>query len=71
MGSFSWIHWVLVIGVAALLFGGRGKLSSLMGDAAKGIKAFRDGLKGEDAVDDKPLSTPLPRTDSEKDKIVS
>jgi hypothetical protein len=40
-------------------------------DAAKGIKAFRDGLKGEDAVDDKPLSTPLPRTDSEKDKIVS
>jgi sec-independent protein translocase protein TatA len=53
------------------MFGGRGKLSSLMGDAAKGIKAFRDGLKGEDAVDDKPLSTPLPRTDSEKDKIVS
>ena len=71
MGSFSWIHWVLVIGIAALLFGGRGKLSSLMGDAAKGIKAFRDGLKGDDAVDDKAASTPLPRTDVEKDKIVS
>jgi hypothetical protein len=30
---------------AALLFGGRGGLSSVIGDAAKGIRAFRDGLK--------------------------
>ena len=71
MGGMSWIHWVIVIAVVALLFGGRGKLSGLMGDAAKGIKAFRDGLKTED---DKPVETPaqpLPRTESEKDKIVS
>lgn len=71
MGGMSWIHWVIVIAVVALLFGGRGKLSGLMGDAAKGIKAFRDGLKSED---DKPVETPaqpLPRTDAEKDKIVS
>ena len=61
MGSFSWIHWVLVIGVVALLFGGRGKLSGLMGDAAKGIKAFRDGLKneGDDKVEEE-VATPLP-----------
>lgn len=66
MGSMSWVHWLIVIGVGAVLFGGGGKLSALMGDAAKGIRAFRDGLKGEDA----PKSTdapaaPLPRTDKE------
>ena len=49
MGSFSIWHWIVVIAVVALLFGGRGKLSGLMGDAAKGIRAFRDGLKDEDA----------------------
>ncbi len=47
MGSMSWIHWVIVIAVVALLFGGRGKLSGIMGDAAKGIKAFKDGLKDD------------------------
>ena len=48
MGSFSIWHWVIVIAVVMLLFGGRGKLSALMGDAAKGIRAFRDGLKNDD-----------------------
>ena len=70
MGSFSIWHWLIVLAVVALLFGGRGKLSGLMGDAAKGIKAFRDGLKGEDTVEEKPAQ-PLPRNESEKDKIVS
>ena len=72
MGGLSWVHWVIVIGVAALLFGGGGKLSGLMGDAAKGIRAFRDGLKGEDEVADKSSSsTPLPRTEREKDETRS
>ena len=48
MGSLSPMHWIIILVVAALVFGGRGKLSGLMGDAAKGIKAFRDGLKEED-----------------------
>ena len=48
MGSFSIWHWLIVLLGVALLFGGRGKLSGLMGDAAKGIRAFRDGLKDED-----------------------
>ena len=48
LGSFSPIHWVIVLGVAAVVFGGRGKLSSIMGDAAKGVRAFRDGLKGDE-----------------------
>ena len=70
MGSMSWIHWVIVIAVVALLFDGKGKLSGLMGDAAKGIKAFREGLKNED--DGKGPSdgtSSLPRTDAEKDEL--
>ncbi|PTS90163.1 MULTISPECIES: twin-arginine translocase TatA/TatE family subunit [unclassified Caulobacter] len=67
MGSMSWIHWVIVIGVVALLFGGRGKLSGIMGDAAKGIKAFKDGLKDEEVADAKSAGV-LPKTEAEKEK---
>ncbi len=48
MGSFSVWHWLIVAVIVLVLFGGRGKLSSIMGDAAKGIKAFQKGLKDED-----------------------
>ncbi len=67
MGAMSWVHWVIVLGVAALVFGGRGKLSSVMGDAAKGIRAFRDGLKGEDEVAAETVSKPLPKVEAEKE----
>ena len=55
MGGLSPIHWLIVIGVGAVVFGGRGKLSGIMGDAAKGIRAFKDGLK-----DDQPAATAPP-----------
>ena len=45
MGSLSIWHWLLVIAVGVLLFGGKGKVSSVMGDFAKGIKAFKAGMK--------------------------
>jgi sec-independent protein translocase protein TatA len=57
MGSFSIWHWLIVLVVVALLFGGRGKLSGLMGDAAKGIRAFRDGLKDDDGKTDAPAKS--------------
>jgi sec-independent protein translocase protein TatA len=50
MGSLSIWHWLLVIGVAAVVFGGRGKISGVMGDFAKGIKAFKAGMKDEDEI---------------------
>jgi sec-independent protein translocase protein TatA len=37
-------HWIIVAVVVMLLFGGRGKISSLMGDFAQGIKAFKKGM---------------------------
>jgi sec-independent protein translocase protein TatA len=48
------VHWLIVIGVAVLLFGGRGKLSGIMGDFAKGIKAFKSGMKEEDTAGNGP-----------------
>lgn len=45
MGGLSPWHWMVIVFVALLVFGGRGKLSGLMGDAARGIKTFRDELK--------------------------
>jgi sec-independent protein translocase protein TatA len=48
MGSLSIWHWLLVLGVGVLLFGGKGKISSVMGDFAKGIKAFKSGMKEPD-----------------------
>ena len=67
MGSLGPIHWIIVAVVVLLLFGGRGKLSGLMGDAAKGIRAFKDGLKGDDAPETKTES--LPRTEREKEEV--
>jgi sec-independent protein translocase protein TatA len=49
MGSLSIWHWLLVILVVVLLFG-RGKISDLMGDVAKGIKSFKKGLSEDEAA---------------------
>jgi sec-independent protein translocase protein TatA len=49
MGSFSIWHWMVVLLVVLLLFGG-GKVSSLMGDFAKGIKAFKKNMAEPDDV---------------------
>lgn len=46
MGSFSVWHWMVVLLVVLLLFGG-GKVSSLMGDFAKGIKSFKKNMADE------------------------
>jgi sec-independent protein translocase protein TatA len=49
MGSLSIWHWALVILVIMLLFG-RGKISDLMGDVAKGIKSFKKGMADDEPV---------------------
>ena len=54
MGSMSIWHWIIVLAVGLLLFGGRGKISELMGDFAKGIKSFKKGLAEEDKPEDDP-----------------
>ena len=45
MGSFGIWHWLILLVVVALVFGGKGKISNIMGDVASGIRNFKDGLK--------------------------
>jgi len=47
MGIGSWWHWVIVLVVVLLLFGGKGKISSMMGDFGKGLKSFKKNMKDE------------------------
>ena len=78
MGSLSIWHWLLFLAVALLMFGGSGKISSIMGDVAKGIKSFKKGMseddtptpapkhiEGQRAPDATPISTPT----AEHDKL--
>jgi sec-independent protein translocase protein TatA len=70
MGGLSPIHLIIIAIVVLVVFGGRGKLSSVMGDAAKGIKAFRDGLKDDHAeTPPAPPAATLPQTPPEKDIV--
>ncbi len=69
----AWWHWVVLAVIALLVFGGRGKLSGIMGDAGKGIKAFREGLREGDKPPETQAETPQPLPAPpapEKDPIV-
>ncbi len=47
MGSFSIWHWLVILLVVLVAFGGAGKIPRMMGDMAKGIKAFKTGMREE------------------------
>ena len=53
MGTFSIWHWLIVLVVVLVLFGGGGKIPKLMRDMGSGINAFKKGLKEEDKSKDK------------------
>ncbi|MBE7218032.1 MAG: twin-arginine translocase TatA/TatE family subunit [Caulobacteraceae bacterium] len=64
MGGLSPWHILLIVVALAVLFGGRGKLSSIMGDAAKGVRAFKDGLKGDEETAPGAAASPAAPTPS-------
>jgi sec-independent protein translocase protein TatA len=55
MGSLSIWHWAIILVVVFMVFGGKGKVSDLMGDVAKGIKSFKKGLADDPVEDAKTL----------------
>ena len=67
-GTFSILHWIVVLAVVLLLFGGRGKVSAIMGDFGKGLRNFKTGLKGPEedvteeaeAIEDEPKAAKKP-----------
>ena len=60
MGGMSIWHWIVVGAVVFIFFGGKFKISDVMGDVAKGIKAFKKGLAEPDAPGEEPAK-PLDR----------
>jgi sec-independent protein translocase protein TatA len=52
MGSFSIWHWLIVLAVVLVLFGGGGKIPKLMRDMGQGINAFKKGLKEDNKKKD-------------------
>jgi sec-independent protein translocase protein TatA len=66
MGSLSIWHWLIVLAVGLLLFGGRGKISDLMGDVAKGIKSFKKGMAEDPEADASPPKSIEPPGDPKR-----
>ena len=64
MGTFSIWHWLIVLVVVLVLFGGRGKIPSLMGDIAKGIKSFKSNMKDEEKAEADTQKLEESKTDS-------
>jgi sec-independent protein translocase protein TatA len=52
MGGLSIWHWIIVGAVVFILFGGKFKISDVMGDVAKGIKAIKKGKSEDDGAAD-------------------
>lgn len=64
MGFTSIWHWVIVLVIVLLLFGA-GKIPRLMGDLAKGVKAFKSGLKEEEVVSGEEKAKQIKAEDSQ------
>ena len=60
MGSMSVSHWLIVLAIVLVCFGA-GKIPTLMGDVAKGIKTFKKGMK-----DDEDETAAKPAADASK-----
>ncbi len=48
MGNIGWTGIIIIAILVVILFG-KGKISSIMGDLAKGIKSFKKGMSDDPA----------------------
>ena len=67
MGAFSIWHLLILAAIALVLFGGRGKVSDLMGDFGKGINSFKKGLSEKEPEDPKVINAET--TEKTKDTV--
>ena len=68
MGAFSIWHWVIVLVVVLILFGGKGKLSGIMGDFGKGLKNFKDQVKSNKETEETELINEVPEKNAKPNK---
>lgn len=62
MGGFSFWHILILAIILLLLFGGN-RFSAMMGDVAKGLKSFKQGIAEEDKPAERQEPRPLPRNE--------
>jgi sec-independent protein translocase protein TatA len=68
MGALSIWHILILGAIALVLFGGRGKVSDLMGDFGKGINSFKKGL-AESTEEPRAIGAETANTAVNKDKV--
>ena len=64
MGEFSPFHWLIVLAVVVLLFGGK-KIPEVMRGVGEGIRSFKEGMHGgnvQNSSQTTTVSTPPPST---------
>lgn len=72
MGTFSIWHWLIVLVVVLILFGGAGKIPRLMRDMGQGINAFKRGLKEDDKDKTETAEGPAERSiEDDRDTVTS
>ena len=49
MGEFSPIHWLIVLAIIVILFGGR-RIPEVMRGMGEGIRSFKEGMRGDNGV---------------------
>jgi sec-independent protein translocase protein TatA len=59
MGEFSPFHWLVVLAVVVLLFGGK-KIPEVMRGVGEGIRSFKDGMRGAGDVQPPAQTTQVP-----------
>jgi sec-independent protein translocase protein TatA len=59
MGEFSPFHWLVVLAVVVLLFGGK-KIPEVMRGLGEGIRSFKEGMRGDNQAPVQSAPTPPP-----------
>jgi sec-independent protein translocase protein TatA len=70
MGEFSAIHWMVVLAIVLLLFGGR-KIPEMMRGLGEGIRSFKEGMSGHNNPTQPPQQTPPPADKPTEEKKAS
>jgi sec-independent protein translocase protein TatA len=68
MGEFSPIHWLIVLAIIVLLFGGK-KIPEVMKGLGEGIRHFKDGMSGN--TSSTPVTTPPASTPTNAPPVVT
>lgn len=68
MGLTSIWQWIIILAVVLILFARPGKISGLMGDFGKGLRSFKDGVKGDEEAEAEveELAAPEPKKKAAK-----